>query len=201
MIFSIVSPLVSVVALIVSLFTLWFTILRRGTIKSTRPALIAVRYDFVNKPVPQAKIFLRILLFSTSKRGCVVESIFLRVHHGESWIEFSFWGMEQGKGDLMRGSGLFVPETGIVANHHFNPLNINKLFLFKPGTYSIELVVKQLGRRNLKSLWQIPLQIPDGAFDGGITPDITVFFNWSVEQGQYIASVDNRRTPDDWTHP
>lgn len=149
MIFSIVSPLVSVVALIVSLFTLWFTILRRGTIKSTHPAFIAVRYDFVNKAVPQAKIFLRALLFSTGKRGCIVESIFLRLRDREERIDFLFWGMKEDKGDLMRGSGLFVPETGIVANHHFN---------------------------------------------------LTVF-NWSVEQGQYIASVENRQTPDDWTRP
>jgi hypothetical protein len=49
---SILSPVVSVIALVVSLFTLWFTILRRGTVRSTHPAFIAVRYDFVNKAVP-----------------------------------------------------------------------------------------------------------------------------------------------------
>lgn len=173
----------------VSLFTLWFTILRRGTIRSTHPAFIALRYDFVNKAFPQAKIFLRTLLFSTGKRGRVVESLFLRVREGEHQTEFSFWGM--GDKDLVRGSGLLVSETGVVTNHHFNPLDADELFMFKPSTYSIELVAKLLGRRKLMSLWRIPLQIPVGAFDDNITPDKVVFFNWSAERGRYIASVES----------
>jgi hypothetical protein len=35
---------------------------------STHPAFIALRYDFVGKQFPQAKIFLRSLLYSTGKR-------------------------------------------------------------------------------------------------------------------------------------
>ena len=190
--FSILSPVVSVAALAISLFTLWFTVLRRGTVKSTHPAFVAVRYDFVGKSFPQAKIFLRTLLFSTGKRGRVVESLFLRVHGDDREAEFSFWGM--GDKDLVRGSGLFVPETGIVTNHHFNPLNAEELFLFKPGTYHIELVAKLLGRRALTPLWKIPLQIPAGAFGDDIAPDEAVYFNWSPEQGRYVASVETRST-------
>jgi len=188
--FSVFSPLVSLAALAISLFTLWFTILRRGFVKSTHPAFIAVRYDFVGKPVPQAKIFLRTLLFSTGKRGRVIESLLLRVHDEHRVDEFSFWGM--GDKDLVRGSGLFVPETGIATNHHFNPLNADELFAFKSGTYHIELVAKLLGRRELVSLWKIPLQIPAGVFSEGLTPDEAVFFNWSPGLGRYITSVENR---------
>ncbi|MBZ9662934.1 hypothetical protein LB523_28180 [Mesorhizobium sp. ESP-6-4] len=133
---------------------------------------------------------MRALLFSTGKRGRVAESLFLRVHHGEQQTEFSFWGM--GDKDLVRGSGLFVPETGIATNHHFNPLDADELFVFQPGIYSIELVAKLLGRRKLTSLWRIPLQIPDGAFGDDITPDTAVFFNWSAETGRYVASVESR---------
>jgi hypothetical protein len=62
--------------------------------------------------------------------------------------------------------------------------------VFKPGIYSIELVTKLLGRPKVISLWQIPLQIPTGAFGDHITPDMAVFFNWSAEQ--YIASMESR---------
>lgn len=184
------SPVVSLAALAISLFTLWFTILRRGTVKSTHPAFIAVRYDFVDKLVPQAKIFLRVLLFSTGKRGCVIESLFLRVHGEDRVTEFSFWGM--GDKDLVRGSGLFVSETGLAANHHFNPLNAEELFAFKTGTYEVELMAKLLGRSSAASLWRIPLQIPAGVFGEHLTPDEAVFFNWSPDKVQYIASVENR---------
>lgn len=74
-----VSTGVSIIALIVLLFTAWFTILHRGSVRSTHPSFIAFRYDFVDKQVPQAKIFLRTLLFSTGKRGLVIENLFLRV--------------------------------------------------------------------------------------------------------------------------
>lgn len=126
--FSDISPAVSVIALAVSLFTLWFTILRRGTVCSTHPSFIAFRYDFVQKTVPQAKIFFRALLFSTGKRGQVIESLFLRVCEGSRRAEFSFWGY--GDKDLIRGSGLFVPETGVATNHHFNPVDAETLFRF-----------------------------------------------------------------------
>ena len=115
-----ISSIISITALVVSLFTAWLTIFRRGSVRSTHPSFVAIRYDFLNKPFTLAKVFLRTLLFSTGKRGLVIENLFLRVREGERSEEFSFWGY--GDKDLVRGSGIFVPETGVVTNHHFNPL-------------------------------------------------------------------------------
>lgn len=100
--------------------------------------------------MPQAKIFFRALLFSTGKRGQVVESLFLRVREGDRNAEFSFWGF--GDKDLVRGSGLFVLETGVATNHHFNPLDPETMFLFSGGTYSLELVAKLVGQKRLRTL-------------------------------------------------
>ena len=185
-----ISPIVSVIALAVSLFTLWFTILRRGFVRSTHPSFIAFRYDFVGKPVPQAKVFLRTLLYSTSKKGLVIESLFLRVSEGARSAEFSFWGY--GEKELVRGSGIFVPETGIVTNHHFNPIDTGKLFLFSQGTYRLELVAKIIGKKSLFPLWTIHLEVPAGAYEKQIPRDRTIFFNWSPEEKHYIASVEKR---------
>lgn len=185
-----VSPVVSVAALGISLFTLWFTGLRRGEVRSTHPSFIAIRYDFVGKKAPQAKIFHRALLYSTGKRGHAVESLFLRVREGARREEFSFWGY--GDKDLVRGSGLFVPENGIATNHHFNPLDTNKLFLFSKGTYSLELVAKVAGGDRLFSLWTVKVEMPEGVFGNTVTDDTAVFFSWSPEQKRYIASVEQR---------
>lgn len=185
-----ISPIVSVLALAVSLFTLWFTVLRRGTVYSTHPSFVAFRYDFVEKKVPQAKIFFRALLFSTGKRGQVVESLFLRVREGTRHAEFSFWGY--GDRDLVRGSGLFVPETGVATNHHFNPVDPESLFRFSQGSYSLELVAKLVGRESLVSMWTVTLDMPAGPFDSSIARETAVFFSWSPEQRRYIASVEKR---------
>ncbi|EQD27020.1 hypothetical protein B1A_04303 [mine drainage metagenome] len=184
------SPIVSTVALAVSLFTLWFTVLRRGTVRSTHPSFIAFRYDFVGKRVPQAKIFFRALLFSTGKRGQVIESLFLRVREGSRQSEFSFWGL--GDKDIIRGSGLFVPETGVATNHHFNPVDPEAMFLFSGGSYSLELVAKLVGRERLVSLWNVALEMPAGVFGPTIARETAVFYSWSPEQRRYVASIENR---------
>ncbi len=185
-----VSPIVSVLALGVSLFTLWFTVLRHGTVRSTHPSFVAFRYDFVEKKVPQAKIFLRALLFSSSKRGHVIESLFLRVREGSRNAEFSFWGY--GDKDLIRGSGLFVPEAGVATNHHFNPIDAETLFLFSHGSYALELVAKLVNQKRLVSLWTIVLDMPAAPFGSSIARETAVFFSWSPEQRRYIASVEKR---------
>ncbi|EQD27560.1 hypothetical protein B1B_19109, partial [mine drainage metagenome] len=182
--------IVSTVALAVSLFTLWFTVLRRGTVRSTHPSFIAFRYDFVGKRVPQAKIFFRALLFSTGKRGQVIESLFLRVREGSRQSEFSFWGL--GDKDIIRGSGLFVPETGVATNHHFNPVDPEAMFLFSGGSYSLELVAKLVGRERLVSLWNVALEMPAGVFGPTIARETAVFYSWSPEQRRYVASIENR---------
>lgn len=190
MTFSDASPIVSAVALVVSLFTLWFTALRRGTVRSTHPSFIAFRYDFVGKKVPQAKIFFRALLFSTGKRGQVVESLFLRVQEGSRQTEFSFWGL--GDKDLIRGSGLFVPETGVATNHHFNPIDAEAMFLFSGGSYSLELVAKLVGRERFTSLWSVMLEVPAGVFGSTIARERAIFYSWSPEKRSYVASIEDR---------
>ena len=184
------SPIVSLIALCISLFTAWFTILRRGTIRSTHPSFISFRYDFVGKLYPRAKIFLRALLYSTGKRGLVIESLFLRVREGARSEEFSFWG--HGDKDLVRGSGLFVGENGVVTNHHFNPINSETLFQFTPGVYDLELVAKLVNRDRLVTLSKLSLNLPAGAFDSHISPESEVHFNWSPEEKRYIASSERR---------
>lgn len=185
-----VSPYISILALCVSLFTAWFTIFRRGTVRSTHPSFIALRYDFVEKKLPQAKIFLRTLLFSTGKRGLVIESLFLRVREGARSEEFAFWG--HGDKELVRGSGMFVAENGVVTNHHFNPLRTEPLFLFSHGTYHLELVAKLIGRRKSVSLWSITLEVPRGAFDDSIAREKAVFFSWSPDQERYVSTIETR---------
>jgi hypothetical protein len=185
-----ISSIILIIALVVSLFTAWFTIFRRGSVRSTHPSFVAFRYDFLDKPFALAKVFLRTLLFSTGKRGLVIENLFLRVREGTRSEEFSFWGY--GDKDLVRGSGIFVPETGVVTNHHFNPLQTDNLFRFSHGTYRLELVAKLVAKKRLISLWEIKLNVPSGVYDTRIARDTAIFFNWSPEQQCYVASIENR---------
>jgi hypothetical protein len=189
----ILSPVVSAIALAISIYTLWFTILHRGTVRSTHPSFIAFRYDFVGTKVPLAKIFLRTLLVSTAKRGQVIESLYLRVREGSRSAEFSFWG--HGDKELVRGSGLFIPETGVATNHHFNPLDTETVFLFSGGTYTLELVAKLIGCERPQSLWCIDLEVPAGVFGTTIAHDKAIYFSYSPGKKCFLATVESRFGP------
>ena len=184
---------ISVAAFLVSLFNLWFSVLRRGTICSTHPSFIAIRYDFVGRRVPLAKVFARPLLYSTGKRGNVIEHLFIRVKGGGRQIEFSFWGY--GETDhLVIGSGLSVPESGISTNHHFNPVTNDELFLFSGGDYTLELVANVVGHSFPVSLWTVDVTVPDNLFiKDGIVVQREVSFNWSPGQRRFITSTRERR--------
>jgi hypothetical protein len=187
---------VSVAALLVSLFTLWFTVLRRGQVRSTHPSFIALRYDFVTgQNVPQAKVFLRPLLYSTGKRGHVIENLSLRVSEGARQAEFAFWGY--GETDhLVIGGGLSIPESGVSTNHHFNPVKNDELFLFSGGNYTLELVAKLVGRHRPSSLWTLTVTVPEGVFSKNrVAQRDEVSFHWSPEQNKFLTSVRTQTDP------
>jgi hypothetical protein len=112
------------------------------------------------------------------------------VREGTRSEEFSLWGY--GDKELVRGSGIFVPETGVVTNHHFNPLHTENLFRFSHGTYRLELVAKLVNRKRLVELWNIALDVPTGAYDSKIARETALFFNWSPEAKCYIGSIEKR---------
>lgn len=185
-----ISPVVSIIALAVSLFTFWFTILRCGSVCGTHPSFITFRYDSLDKPVAQARISLRTLLFSTGKKGVRIENLLLLVSEGQRSEEFYFWGY--GDKDPVRCSSIFVPEIGVVTYHHFNPLPAEKLFWFTDGSYTLEFIAKIIENKRLISLWTIQLEIPAGACDTKIPCESAIFFNWSPKERRYVPSVENR---------
>ena len=74
-----VSITISTLALAVSGVTAWLTLFRRGMVKMTQPTIIHFGSDSsrsADEP-PTPKVYLRTLLFSTSKRGRVIESMYV----------------------------------------------------------------------------------------------------------------------------
>jgi hypothetical protein len=115
-----ISLTVSVLALVVSSVTAWLTLFRHGTIKMTQPTSIFFGPDSprASDGIALPKVYLRTLLFSTSKRGRVVESMHVALLRNEMHQNFNIWVYGE-REKLVRGSGLFVGETGVAANHHF----------------------------------------------------------------------------------
>jgi hypothetical protein len=146
---------ISVLALAVSSVTAWLTLFRRGTVKMTQPTDIFFGPDTPRgrdeNPLP--KVFLRTLLFSTSRRGRVIESIHVALARNETHRNFNVW--VYGDDKLVRGSGLFVGETGVAANHHFLTPKDGSGFRFTEGRYRLEVfahlrAIRKKSRSSLK---------------------------------------------------
>lgn len=126
---------ISVLSLAISSATAWLTFFRRGIVKMTQPTVIFFGPD---RPHSMPKIYLRTLLFSTSKRGRVIESMHVALSRNETHQNFNVWVYGE-REKLVRGSGLFVGETGIAANHHFLTPNDGNAFRFTEGHYRLDV--------------------------------------------------------------
>jgi hypothetical protein len=130
----------------VSSITAWLTLFRRGAVKMTQPTVIFLGPDTPRSPedAPPPKIHLRALLFSTSKRGRIIESMHVALWRNETHQNFNIWVYGE-REKLVRGSGLFVGETGVAANHHFLTPADGRSFSFTEGHYRIDVFARLLG--------------------------------------------------------
>lgn len=187
-----VSLIISIIALAISGLTAWLTLLRRGTLKTTRPAVIFFGQDqpVDGETVGKPKIFLRSLLFSTAKRGAIIESLYVTLSRNESRQSFNIW--VYGEQKLVRGSGLFVPEGGFSANHHFLAPNDGHVFVFEPGRYNLSVYANVLGRRDTSLLLTQPLEINSAESEALKSGECGLYFDWSPATGSYISHVDRK---------
>ena len=102
------SFVISCLALGVSGVTAWLTFFRKGRLAMTQPTTVFLGPDGPQFDRGKNKVYLRTLLYSTAKRGHVVESLYLALWRNETKQNFNIW-VHGTKGSLERGSGLFVP--------------------------------------------------------------------------------------------
>lgn len=127
-----ISLTVSVLALAVSSTTAWLTLFRRGTVEMTQPTVIFFGPDAARShdQIPLPKVYLRSLLFATSKRGRVIECMYVALSRNETRQNFNVW--VYGDERLVRGSGLFVGETGVVRPIITSSLHGTKMLFDSP---------------------------------------------------------------------
>ena len=179
---------VSVLALVVSVITLWLSHLRRGTLKMTKPTVIFFGPDGGERGI--SKLFLRTLLFSTAKRGVVLEHLYVRLRRGETQQNFNIW--VYGEKDLARGSGLFVGQEGVATNHHFLlPAEIVN-FEFAAGEYRLEVFGKTVEKDRVQLLSSIELSISADEAGKLREPDHGIYFDWGPDSGRYQTKIEGK---------
>ncbi|MFA8440829.1 hypothetical protein [Yoonia sp.] len=181
---------ISTLALFISGITLWLTQFRKGALKMTRPTVVFFGPDGTNGDI--SKVFLRTLLYSTAKRGIVLEHLFIRLRRGETQQNFNVW--VYGDKDLVRGSGLFVSQEGMATNHHFlTPTDIRG-FDFAAGDYELEVFGKVVGKRKTLLLSTIRLSLDAHEAEQLRNDDSGIYFDWGPDAGSYQKTIENRRS-------
>jgi hypothetical protein len=190
---------ISTLALVISAITAWLTLGKLGTVKMTPPSVLYFGPDGGPKPDRQQKVYLRTLLFSTSRKGRIIEAMYVSLRRNESRQNFSIW--VYGDDRLVRGSGLYVGESGVTASHHFLAPNDASAFIFSEGIYRIEVFVKLLGDRKTLLLFSDELLVDSSSAKALADEDCGLYFDWGPDLGRYIPHLDKRRasfSPDDF---
>ena len=108
----------------------------------------------------------------------------------ETRQNFNIW--VYGNDKLVRGSGLFVGETGVPANHHFLMPSDGASFAFITGTYKLELFAKLLGDTSTLKVLSQTLEVDQHSANALREPDTGLYFDWGPDSGRYIPHVDKR---------
>lgn len=192
-----VSTSISLAALVISGVTAWLTYGRRGTVRMSRPAQIYFGPDGrrSNRHANIPKVYLRTLLFSTAKRGRIVESMHATLYHNEARQNFHIW--VYGDDKLSRGSGLFIAETGISTNHHFLTSESDRPFAFTVGDYELEIYAHLLGDARPVKLLSQRLHVTDAEAVALADPRNGLYFDWGPDAGRYLPHVDKGEPPPD----
>lgn len=184
-----VAIIISCLAFLVSALTFWFSFFHKGQLRMTKPSTVFFGPDgrgFSGEP----KIHLRTLLYSTGKRGQLIENMFVRVKRGESGQTFNVW--VYGEDRLARGSGLFVGTGGITVNHHFLHPRDGTRFDFLPGSYHLEVFANIVGRPNPVALGQLSLTLTPEQSQAIQSKKSGVFYDWGPDSGSYHAHIGDR---------
>ena len=187
-----VSITIAGVSLAISAVNAWLTLWRRGTVKMTQPTVI-----FFGPDTPRSrsepsfpKIYLRTLLFATSKKGRVIESMHVALSRNETHQNFNIW--VHGDEKLVRGSGLYVGETGVSANHHFLVPRDANAFQFGEGRYRLDVYAHLLGDSKRTLLFSQTLEVSQAIAAQLREPGTGVYFDWGPDSSRYLTHVDKR---------
>ncbi|MBN1392813.1 MAG: hypothetical protein JW947_08435 [Sedimentisphaerales bacterium] len=179
-----IAIIIACFSLVVSGVTMWFTLFHKGEVKMTQPTMIA----FV--PTDGGKIFFRTLLYSTGKRGRVVQNMYVEVQNSKSLTVFGIW--VYGDKQIVRGSGIYVGPEGVACNHHFLVPRNGKTYEFLPGEYVLKIYASLVNRCSPLLLYHLKIFLSNEEAIAIKSKDAGVWFEWDPYSAKYYSHIDSK---------
>ncbi len=186
---------ISCLALFISGITAWLTFFRKGKLVMTQPTVVFFGPDGSRFESGKNKIYLRTLLYSTAKRGQVLESLHVSLRRNESKQNFNIWVYDD-KGKLKRGSGLFVPQEGVTSEHNFLLPEDGAHFEFLSGAYKLVVYAKLVGEGAPKELMAIDLAVSESQALRLSEPNTGLYHDWGPDQQSYHSHIEKKPEPE-----
>lgn len=92
----------------------------------------------------------------------------------------------------MRGSGLFVDETGISADHHFLTPDDGNAFRFIEGHYRLDVFAQLLSDTKPIRLFSQILEISRDVAKALEEKAAGLYFDWGPDASRYLSHVETR---------
>jgi hypothetical protein len=158
----------------------------------TRPSVIFFGTDGTARANQDLQVYTRTLLFSTSKRGRIIESMYVSIERARIKQNFNVW--VHGDGSFVRGSGLYVGELGVGAGHHFYAPKETSVFQFLEGPYRMTVFAKLLGDKQTLNLFSEKLVIDEASAKALEDPECGLYFDWDPDTEKYVSHIDKTRS-------
>lgn len=182
-----ISLAISILAFLISGITFWLTRIKRGSVKMTKPTVIFFGPDGGGEHVK--KVFIRTLLYSSSERGQYIQNMFIRLQRGESTQNFNVWVYDNN--GLVRGSGLYINQSGIACNHHFLLPKDGLAYDFKAGDYNLQLFVETVDQKP-RLIFEQKLSLTQSQQETMSSENLGIYFDWAPNTQNYFPSLDIR---------
>jgi hypothetical protein len=121
--------------------------------------------------------------------------MYIALSRNETQQNFNIW--VYGDEKLVRGSGLFVGETGIAANHHFLAPRDGSSSHFTAGRYRMIVFAQLLGDRERTLLFSQSLEISPEIASQLAGSDHGLYFDWGPDSSRYFPHIDKRPLPNE----
>jgi hypothetical protein len=116
--------------------------------------------------------------------------MFVRLQHDGETQAFNVW--VYGDDKLKRGSGLFIPETGVTTNHHFLLPRVATDYSFVPGLYQLKVFCSVVGERSVRMLASFALTITQQQGAELQSAEHGLYFDWSPDETDYRSHIRRR---------
>ena len=113
--------------------------------------------------------------------------MYVRLKRGETSQNFNVW--VQGNQVLQRGSGVYVPEHGYAANHHFLLPEDGTEFRYLSGSYSLSVYVRLVGGGEPLQIFSTELSITSEQQEELTKPRTGIYYDWGADTGRYHPHV------------